>query len=136
MLGYDPFRVKLMSLVMSAILAGGAGAAYALLFGYAGATFASIQYSILPLLWVLVGGPGTVLGAFLGTLLMFYLIDLASSDIMPWLAGQAEALLGLDARGLASAHMILVGAALVILVIYAPRGLLGVVRARWLRWLA
>ncbi|MEO1494415.1 MAG: branched-chain amino acid ABC transporter permease [Pseudomonadota bacterium] len=136
MLGYDPFRVKLTSLVISGAMAGAAGAAYALLFGYAGATFSSIQYSILPLLWVLVGGPGTVLGAFLGTLLMFYLIDLASSDVMPWMAAQAETFIGLDARGLASAHMILVGAALVILVLYAPRGLLGVVRARWARWLA
>ena len=33
-----------------------AGAAYALLFAYVGASFASIQYSILPLLWVLLGG--------------------------------------------------------------------------------
>ena len=37
-----------------------AGAAYALLFAYVGSTFASIQYSILPLLWVLLGGAGTV----------------------------------------------------------------------------
>ena len=36
-----------------------AGAAYGLLFGYVGATFASIQYSILPLLWVLLGGAAT-----------------------------------------------------------------------------
>ena len=36
-------------------------------------TFASIQYSIFPLLWTLLGGAGTVAGPFLGTLLMFYL---------------------------------------------------------------
>ena len=42
-------------------------------FGYVGATFASIQYSILPLLWVLLGGAGTVLGPLVGTALMFYL---------------------------------------------------------------
>jgi hypothetical protein len=41
--------------------------------------FASIQYSILPLLYVLLGGAGTVLGPFVGTLLMFYLIDLSST---------------------------------------------------------
>ena len=34
------------------------GAAYGLLFGYAGATFASVQYSIFPLLWVLSAVPG------------------------------------------------------------------------------
>ena len=63
---------------LSGLYAGAAGAAYGLLFGYVGATFASIQYSILPLLWVLLGGAGTVLGPLVGTALMFYLVDLAS----------------------------------------------------------
>ena len=62
MLGYDPFRYRLLALALSGLLAGASGAAYGLLFGYVGATFASIQYSILPLLWVLLGGAGTVLG--------------------------------------------------------------------------
>ena len=38
--------------------AAAAGAAYALLFAYVGSTFASIQYSIFPLLWMLLGGAG------------------------------------------------------------------------------
>ena len=62
MLGYDPFRYRLLALTLSGLSPALAGAAYALLFGYVGATFASIQYSILPLLWVLLGGAGTVLG--------------------------------------------------------------------------
>ena len=62
MLGYDTFRYKLLALALPAPLAGAAGAAYALLFAYVGSTFASIEYSILPLLWVLLGGAGTVLG--------------------------------------------------------------------------
>ena len=79
MLGYDPFRHRLLALTVSGALSGLAGAAYALLFGYAGATFASIQYSILPLLWVLLGGAGTMLGPLFGTAIMFYLVDLGSS---------------------------------------------------------
>jgi branched-chain amino acid transport system permease protein len=70
MLGYDIFRYKLLSVVISGTMSGAAGAAYGLLFGYAGATFASVQYSILPLLWVLLGGAGTVVGPFAGTLFM------------------------------------------------------------------
>ncbi|HWA50930.1 MAG TPA: branched-chain amino acid ABC transporter permease, partial [Dongiaceae bacterium] len=62
MLGYDTFRYKLLALALSGLLAGAAGGAYALLFAYVGATFASIEYSILVLLWVLMGGAGTVLG--------------------------------------------------------------------------
>ncbi len=49
------------------------------MFGYAGSTLASIQYSIQPLLWVLLGGAATVLGPFFGTLIMFYVVDVASS---------------------------------------------------------
>ena len=115
MLGYDTFRYKLAALVLSGLYAGAAGGAYALLFGYVGATFATIQYSILPLLWVLVGGAGTVLGPFLGTLAMFYLVDLASDYT--------------------TAHMLVVGAVLVALVLAAPAGVLGAIRARAPGWL-
>ena len=52
MLGYDIQRHKLVAVIISGTLSGAAGAAYALLFGYAGASFAAVQYSILPLLYV------------------------------------------------------------------------------------
>jgi branched-chain amino acid transport system permease protein len=115
MLGMNPFTVKLAALTISGVYAGAAGAAYALLFGYAGASFATIQYSILPMLYVLLGGAGTTLGPFLGALLMFALIEAAS--------------------GLTSAYLFFVGAALVALVLFAPKGILGTVRERWARWL-
>ncbi len=63
MLGYHTFRYKLLALALSGLLAGAAGAAYALMFGYVGATFASIEYSIYALLWVLLGGSGHHPGA-------------------------------------------------------------------------
>lgn len=115
MLGYNPFTVKLVALIISGLYAGAAGAAYALLFGYVGASFATIQYSILPMLYVLLGGAGTTLGPFLGALLMFALIEAAT--------------------GLTTAHQFIVGAALVVLVLFAPKGILGTIRERWVRWL-
>jgi branched-chain amino acid transport system permease protein len=115
MLGYDPFRYRLLALTLSGLYAGAAGAAYGLLFGYVGATFASIQYSILPLLWVLLGGAGTVLGPLVGTALMFYVIDLAAR--------------------VTDATLLVVGVALMALVLFAPRGLLGTLRAKTLPWL-
>ena len=115
MLGYDPFRYRLLALTLSGLYAGAAGATYALLFGYVGATFASIQYSILPLLWVLLGGAGTVLGPLVGTALMFYVIDLAAR--------------------VTDATLLVVGAVLMLLVLFAPNGLLGSLRARALPWL-
>jgi branched-chain amino acid transport system permease protein len=115
MLGYNPFTVKLAALTLSGLYSGAAGAAYAILFGYVGASFATIQYSILPMLYVLMGGAGTTLGPFLGALLMFALIEAAT--------------------GITTAHQFITGAALVVLVLFAPKGILGTIRERWVRWL-
>ncbi|MCP5088118.1 MAG: branched-chain amino acid ABC transporter permease [Rhodobacteraceae bacterium] len=115
MLGYDVFRHKLGAVVISGSISALAGATYGLLFGYAGATFASVQYSIFPLLWVLLGGAGTILGPFVGTLFMFYLIDLSSE--------------------ITTAYMLIAGVTLVLLTLFAPQGLMGEVRARLFRWL-
>jgi branched-chain amino acid transport system permease protein len=110
LLGYDTGARKLAAVVLSGAISGAAGAAYALLFGYAGASFATVQYSILPLLWVLLGGAGTVVGPFVGTLFMFYLIDIAS--------------------GLTRGYMALAGLALILLTLFAPGGIMGEVRRR------
>jgi branched-chain amino acid transport system permease protein len=115
MLGYDVFAHKLAAVVLSGTMSAAAGAAYGLLFGYVGATFASVQYSIFPLLWVLLGGAGTVIGPFIGTLFMFYLIDLSS--------------------GLTTAYMLIAGVALVLLTLFAPQGLAGELRNRLWRGL-
>ena len=115
MLGYNTFAHKLVAMVISGTISAAAGAAYGLLFGYAGASFASVQYSIFPLLWVLLGGAGTVLGPFIGMLFMFYLIDLSSS--------------------LTTAYMLIAGVTLVLLTLFAPQGLIGELRQRVWRWL-
>ena len=115
MLGYDVWRHKLLAVVLSGTVSGAAGAAYGILFGYVGASFAQVPYSIFPLLWVLLGGAGTVIGPFIGTLFMFYLIDLSSA--------------------VTDAYMLVVGVILVLVTMFARKGLMGVIRERWLKWL-
>ena len=115
MLGYDTMRHKFLAVVISGTLSGAAGAAYAVLFGYVGATFVSVQYSIFPLLWVLLGGAGTILGPFVGALFMFYLIDYSS--------------------GITNAYMLIAGVVLILLTLFARAGLMGEVRKRWASWL-
>ncbi|MAC79931.1 MAG: branched-chain amino acid ABC transporter permease [Rhodobacteraceae bacterium] len=115
MLGYDTFAHKWAAVLVSGGISGLSGAAYGLLFGYVGASFASVQYSIFPLLWVLLGGAGTILGPFIGTLFMFYLIDLAS--------------------GITTAYMLIAGVVLVLLTLWAPQGLVGEMRRRVWGWL-
>jgi len=115
MLGYDTVRHKLAAVIISGTISGIAGAAYALLFGYAGATFATVQYSIFPLLWVLLGGAGTTLGPIIGVIFMFYLIDLSSA--------------------VTQAYMLIAGVVLVLLTLFAPQGLAGELRRRVFKWL-
>ena len=115
MLGYDVYRHKLMAVIISGTISGAAGAAYALLFGYVGATFASVQYSIFPLLWVLLGGAGTTIGPLVGVIFMFYLIDYSS--------------------GLTNAYMLIAGVVLVLLTLFARTGIMGELRKRYVPWL-
>jgi branched-chain amino acid transport system permease protein len=74
-----------------------------------------VQYSILPLLWVLLGGAATTLGPLVGTLVMYYVTDTASSYTSAWL--------------------LIVGVVLIVLVLFFPKGILGTLRQRWARWL-
>jgi len=106
MLGYDVTRYKLFAVVVSGTLSAMAGAAYALMFAYAGSTLASIQYSIHPLLWTLLGGAATVLGPLAGTAIMYEAVDIAS--------------------GFTSANLLVVGAMLILLVLFFRR-------ASWVR---
>ncbi len=123
MLGYDIQRHKLIAVIISGTLSGAAGAAYALLFGYAGASFAAVQYSILPLLYVLLGGAGTTIGPLIGTLFMFYLIDYTSEFSSRYLPSDFS-----------SAYMLIAGVALIVLTLYAPQGFAGLLR-RKVKWL-
>ena len=115
MLGYNTFLIKWQAVIISGTMSSAAGAAYALLFAYVGSTFASIQYSIDALLYTLLGGAGTVLGPLLGGFIMFYLVDL-SSDVT-------------------AAYLLVVGLALILLILYFPRGILGTAREKWIPWL-
>ena len=115
LLGYNTYACKLLALVISGGMAGAAGAGYALLFSYVGASFAAILYSIYPLLWTLMGGAGTTVGPVLGTGLMFYLVDVAS--------------------GWTSAYLFVVGGALLVLVLFFPLGIMGAVRGKLAPWL-
>jgi branched-chain amino acid transport system permease protein len=115
MLGYNVLAAKFSAFIVSGTIAGMAGAAYAILFGYIGATFTGIQYSIEALLFTLLGGAGTLLGPLLGTVLMTMLIDRLSE--------------------ITSAYFLWLGFILIALTLWFPKGILGAIRQRWLPWL-
>lgn len=111
LLGYNTPRYKLLSVTVSGVISAVAGSAYTLLFSYVGSTLAGILYSIYPVLWALLGGAGTTLGPLVGTLVMTYLVDVAS--------------------GLTTACLIVVGTTLVVTILWVPAGIVGGIRARW-----
>jgi branched-chain amino acid transport system permease protein len=115
LLGYNTYRYRFFSVLLSGSLAAVAGSTYTLLFSYVGSTFAGILYSIYPLLWTLLGGAGTVLGPLVGTLMMTYIVDITS--------------------GFTTGYLFVVGAALVMSILWAPAGIVGGIRARWAAWL-
>ena len=114
MLGYDTFANKLAAVVVSGVICAAAGAAYALLFGYVGST----------LRLGAVFDPAAALGAARrrghharaaasARCFMYYVVDVAS--------------------GYTSAYMLVVGVALILLVLFFPKGVLGTIRERWLQ---
>ena len=119
--GVDPFRVKLGAIALSGALMGAAGALYVQVFQYLDPGLAYGPHtSVEALVAAIVGGLGTLWGPVLGAL------------VLNLLAEGTRSLFG----ALPGINMVIYGAVLVAIVMFAPRGLLGLgqsVRALWSR---
>jgi len=109
-LGVDAFAVKLAAMVMSAAVTAAAGCFYVQYFlfidsGIAYGTWITIEALLTPI----IGGVGTVFGALAGALIVKLL-------------GEGIKLVTGDAPGL---DLMIYGAVLVLVIRFAPRGLLG-----------
>jgi branched-chain amino acid transport system permease protein len=128
-LGYDVARFKLLAFVLSAALAGLAGATKTWVLGFATLTDAHWGTSGLVILMVLVGGMGTMLGPVLGAVIIVALENkvgnigtfLAQSTGIEWFAGLGESV------------TIVTGLIFVICVMAFRRGIVGELQAWWLR---
>lgn len=128
-LGYDVARFKLLAFVLSAALAGLAGASKTLVLGFATLSDAHWSTSGLVILMVLVGGMGTMLGPILGA---FIIVALENK------VGDIGAFLGRVTgvewfNGLGEAVTIVTGLIFVICVMAFRRGIVGEFQAWWLR---
>jgi branched-chain amino acid transport system permease protein len=112
-LGVDAFKVKLGAMVISASITAAAGCFYAQYFLFVDSGIAyGTRMSIEALLTPIIGGAGTVFGPLVGALVVKALGEGAT-----WIAG--------DAPGL---NLIVYGCVLVLVIGFAPRGLIGVFR--------
>jgi branched-chain amino acid transport system permease protein len=119
--GVDPFRVKLGAIALSGAFMGAAGALYVQVFQYIDPGLAYGPHtSVEALVAAIVGGLGTLWGPVLGALALHLLADLTRN------------LFG----ALPGINMVIYGAVLVAIVMFAPRGILGLgqsVRNLWSR---
>lgn len=119
--GVDPFRTKLGAIALSGALMGAAGAFYVQVFQYIDPTIAYGPHtSVEALVAAIVGGLGTLWGPVLGALALHLLADL-TRNLFGTLPG---------------INMVIYGAVLILIVMFAPRGLLGLgqsVRQLWAR---
>jgi len=128
-LGYDTARFKLLAFVLSAALAGLAGASKTLILGFATLTDAHWSTSGLVILMVLVGGMGTMLGPIIGAFIIVALENKVG-DIGMFL-GRVTGIEWFN--GLGEAVTVVIGLIFVICVMAFRRGIVGEITAWWAR---
>ena len=69
-LGYNVHRYKLTAFIVSGVFSALSGGLYALTLRYASADFFSFHWSIMPIVWCLIGGLGTLAGPWIGVIIM------------------------------------------------------------------
>lgn len=115
--GVDPFATKLAAAVLSAAFAGAAGAFYVQVFQYIDPAIAfGPHVSVEALVGAIVGGMGTLWGPVLGALALHALADLTRN------------LFG----ALPGINLVIYGVVLVLIVMFLPRGIAGLLQ-RWTR---
>ncbi|NLY65315.1 MAG: branched-chain amino acid ABC transporter permease [Alcaligenaceae bacterium] len=112
-LGKNVAIIKTLSVVISSSLAAVAGALYAVYLGFINVESFTLDTSVLLMAMVIIGGAGTMLGPIIGTVILMLLPSLFS---YMWFLPQTE---------IGSIQQIAYGAAMVLLMIFRPGGLVG-----------
>jgi branched-chain amino acid transport system permease protein len=115
-LGYSPFKARLTAYVVAALVATLSGALYPMLRGFVSPELMFFSVSGNAVISVVIGGVGTLAGALYGGLILTLLRSIVGS----W----------------TEHHLIVVGLVFMAMVIFMPKGILGVLRPWIMRALA
>lgn len=107
LLGYDVARVKRRTFALSGSLAAFAGAIYYTQFGIVAPGSVGVSLSTLVLLWVVLGGRGTLIGPAAGAILLPFLTS------------------SLSRGNLLDIWLVMVGVILVVVILVLPAGIFG-----------
>lgn len=116
LLGYNVTAYKLAAFVIGGAVAGVGGALFAAWGMFVNPSLFALSQAALIVIWVMVGGRGTLLGAFLGVV------------FVQWVSDEAD-------RIVSEQTPLILGVMLIIVVLLFPRGLIGVLSSlgHWLR---
>jgi urea transport system permease protein len=111
-LGFDVPMYQIFFFAVSALIAGYAGMLYVLVAEFASPTFMDLSFSITMVVWAAVGGRASLLGACIGAIVINS-IEASVSEIKP----------------LVEAWKVIIGLLFVVVVLYLPRGLAGLMHS-------
>jgi branched-chain amino acid transport system permease protein len=111
LIGLNVYLLRLIAFVLAGFLAGVAGALFAFFGRYASATYMFYHVSGEAVVWAIVGGAGTLLGPLVGTSIFILVREVVSTH---W-----------------EHHSLIVGVVAILVVMFAPRGIVGL----WHEWL-
>ncbi len=109
LIGFNPYLIRLISFIISGLLAGVAGALFALFSRYASAHYMYWTVSGEAVIWTIVGGTGTLFGPVVGAAALTILREELSTV---W-----------------EHYLIVVGVIVILVVTFAPKGILGSIAA-------
>jgi urea transport system permease protein len=115
--GYDVAAYQIFVFALSAAIAGLAGMLYTIVMEFASPTFLGVQLSLSVVVWCAVGGRQSLVGAFLGAVLV---------------AGMQGALS--ESATFLETWTLVMGALFVLVVLFLPKGLAGLAQSAW-RWI-
>jgi branched-chain amino acid transport system permease protein len=109
-LGYDTWLHKYAAFVLAGLFAGVAGSLFVYYNGFVSPAYLSIVLSATALIMVILGGAGTFLGPVVGSAAIVFLENVVSAHTQRWL--------------------LVLGVIYVAVTLFAPSGLMGLVRGR------
>jgi branched-chain amino acid transport system permease protein len=112
-LGYNVWRYRFVAFVLAAMFAGLAGCLYVYFNRFVSPDYLHVERSAEVLLMVILGGSGTLIGPAIGAALIVFLETVVSAYTERWL--------------------LLLGLIYVVVALFAPSGLVGLVRQFYLR---
>lgn len=106
---YDTRKYKLITFVISGAIGGLSGLLYCALGNYISPWGFDFVLSAEVIMWVLIGGKGTLIGAFIGALVVQFLENILSDILLYY-------------------WLLIMGGIFIVVVLFFPKGLLGIIQ--------